>query len=523
MTQEFEYLASRISKKESEELKAKLKREFPTFWKEENGTFTITAADKLIAEIKGTTMKFISTQGTITYNLCAEYAKGIKEQLFTDAEAQKTLFKELLEKESFNKLKSAKSLALETNKRLKAIGIQEILPAGIDTRFKTYNRITLTILPQLTNYPIEEHNEIALKEAFPESKVVPSEDMEKEKIKETIIPIELLTKVNGKNEKTLAGKYFKERNLIALYYNPFESIKAGEQLKENQDLKKTIELLETLAEGEKITLQNSEITKMKIASRSFNDNLHRTQQTLQTDMKHSEDWLTTIQKDITQKIRSLTEMRNHLERLKSMATNFEEEFIKELQETKKLDFIQDITFEANNVVFKYKPHTQTVDFKYSDAQNKLRTYGKRTFLVGQMDYLINATGINIRNNHKMGNATHHMHQLSSGENSATPCMGSGEGYNLIMKMLATNQIKKLAMMLYSWQQTWNQDSGTSRNKDWIADRLRKGLPVWDEKGNRITLNEKARLESGEQPSHMDKHQDYEKNIEQWKDFKPTSK
>jgi len=305
------------------------------------------------------------------------------------------------------------------------------------------------------------------------------------------------------------GKYFRERNFIELYFNPF-------QLKPIYPLDtKEPEIITELTKAfDALKLTNVKVDKIKerIFISSFLENSEKRLKEIDSSLKSEQQQIKSWEKEIANYIRNISnqlkEKVNIEENLRMNGKNL----FSEIKEVQKMPFITNVKIDGDKIRFDFAPAClKFKDFRPSDHG---KSFGQRTAYLGNISVEVRPGQFKIINKETMNNGHPHTHADTSG----SPCFGSGDGRNKIYEMLASNKFTDLSKLLWFRIKTHIDDGSYIKSWDFVNDRLQQGYPVWDENGKRIEINDPSRIKSKEQHK-LEKQSNYTANLKKFKDFK----
>ena len=483
-------------------------------------TFQFTKGKELLGKIRMND-KEINYEGKEVIKLIDRLIKKAKTmKKFGPEDVSKTVFKNMFNyKEKFNGLNGNPFILKLLDKKFKELGIEAVnsinnikkndtinkkitlvFDTGVDDRIKKevplgfYTRMNDLLYNKygdVTDIPNKEEFKVVYEAPF----ISPFEG-------EKIIDIKI-----GNN--ILIGRYFKERNLIRLYYNPFLIRKI---LPFQTEISKPLEDLFAVLKSLKPVKTNITALQKKIFISGFLKRAREKLEQIKQDKKR-------IIKDISNNensIRMFFERLNHLEQEKIFISNTiitgGKGILNELNKAKKLPFVDKIDLHSDSVSIKFKPATITIpNFKRSDVGKK---FGKRIGYLGWMEITITPDSFKVKGETDI-NGHPHPHVDS---HNGTPCFGDGDGRNKIYECLSSNKFTDLATLLWFWIKTYRNEGAYVKVWNFYDNRLQHGYPIWDEKGNRIGFNDKNRIKTGEQRK-LTKADDYNINIKKFKGMK----
>lgn len=320
--------------------------------------------------------------------------------------------------------------------------------------------------------------------------------------KEQIVPL----KENG----TLLGHYYPERNMVTLYFNPFSLTKTGVFDTEIPEIWKSIFLI---FRRNKVTTNNIDNIQEKIFVSEF---LKNSRNKL-TDVEHQQKDITTNitshERGIRDLFKNYNENEAQLNFLQQTIENGGEGLFKEVKKVKDLSFIEKVKIEGGQIDLKFKPTFIPIPDMMRSEHGK--TYGKRFIWVGSIGFRITADDFRVYGD---VNINERCHPHGSSYPEGNPCFGEGEGSEKIYGLLAGNKFISLAKMLWFWIKTYRNSGAYVKVWAGYDSLLQQGYPIIDEKGKRVVINDPVRLKSGEQVK-LTKESNYESNLKKFAKIK----
>jgi len=309
----------------------------------------------------------------------------------------------------------------------------------------------------------------------------------------------------------LVGRYYLERNFIHLYFNPFlvkKILPLGSVMP-----KIFIELFKELQKLNIKVRDTSSFSKKMFVATFLEGSRKRLKRLIQ-DKKDNINRISDRETQIRLALERLAEIEEETAFIEKNIRMKGKGMLKELDTVRKLKFIKDLKMGTDYIELKYVPTTLTFsDFKRSDRG---KGYGKRTIYLGEITARITPGSFTIKNSINIDRGGH-AHSHADG-NPGSPCFGSGGGRNKIYELLSQNKFTELAKILWFWIKTHRNEGAYVKMWTIYDYMLSNGYPVWDEKGNRIKINDAKRLKSKEQRK-LDKSSKYATNIKKFADFK----
>jgi len=310
---------------------------------------------------------------------------------------------------------------------------------------------------------------------------------------------------------TYVGNYYKERNIIQFFFNPF-MLKKIMPLQE--DYTEALTLILKVIKEAKIKKVSTESFKQQLFVRSFLANSEKRLKSIHRAKKEDERRIADYERSIQQLIMSLGQYNSELEYIETNLSLNGKGLYEELEEAKKLPFVTSINVGTENIEITFRKTCLTMSaFKRNGI-----SFGKKTIYMSPITYKITPGTFRLKTDdlfQRPGNDNAHPHSSFNSDGWDSPCMGSGAGRDKIYEMLAANKFSEMAKLLWFWIKTFRSAEAHIHNPTVYDSRLADGLPVWDDKGKRIEINDPALIESGEQIE-LEKNDCYEANIVKFK-------
>ena len=370
----------------------------------------------------------------------------------------------------------------------------------------TYNVSSFYDTPKDGNSKYTENLQDYLYKNYPHDALTKGEFKPVTKFLGFIRPLNKETIQEIKLKEQIIGHYLPERNLISIYFNPFLVKKV---LPLDLELPKIwVDLIKILKDL-KIKVVDTSLLQRKMFITTFMTGSKKRAEEVENQIKSCLSNISSYEHELRTQIQNIDSYKNEQIRLAQMIDSGGESIFKELDEVQKLSFLEKVKFESNALVLKYKPTSIIVpEWKRIDFG---KPYGKRTIFLGSITVTISPSNFKFESDYPIRESHAHPHV-----NSGTPCFGDGPGRNQIYELLAANEFKDLATMLWFYIKTYRNSGAYIKHWELYDDRLARGLPIWDEKNNLITFGEEARLKTEEQRKDIPKSKEYEKNWEKFK-------
>ena len=311
--------------------------------------------------------------------------------------------------------------------------------------------------------------------------------------------------------ENVIGKYYIERNLIHLNMNPFIILNITAL---STTIPEPVKDLITALKLLKITTVKSENFEKKLFITAF--------------LKKSKDRLTRVDTDLEKSVSRLQEYNDECRRIYEEIAQLKSEklyiqdnidsagkgLFEEIDKAKKLSFVKNIELKIDTIEITYIP--TSIKYKNYKSNTNSKRFKERTCYLGEVTAIINPSTFKFKSD--IGAVDGYALPHVSG-NPGNPCFGEGAGKTKIMEALAGNRFVDLTTLLWFYIKTYNEPGSPSKYQ-WQHYNycLQKGFPVWDETGNRITINDRDRIKSGEQP-HLSKLSRWEDNIKKYRNVK----
>jgi hypothetical protein len=268
--------------------------------------------------------------------------------------------------------------------------------------------------------------------------------------KEEVKPI----KVEYEGKELMLGQYLKERNIVMLFINPFNTDYTTEN---NEYLELVLKIFEDKMKD--VELNKVDVTeKMKNAfvdkfKREINNKLSEVKESL----KYSEDEINNLQANMLRAIRNSQLNRKQIEGLISFSTSTDDTIKKAIEEVKKLPFVKDVRLtgsgiglDVGKVNINYKGEDVYIgDFYLIISPDGIKVYCKNP--------IISRDGLEVSHPHIDGNHN---------------CYG-GERENKIMEFLSTFELQKLVFYVYMFLKTYTPNDSYNNLSMWVRDDLQR--------------------------------------------------
>ena len=312
--------------------------------------------------------------------------------------------------------------------------------------------------------------------------------------------------IDMKVKNMLIGHYYPERNVVSLYFNPFEEIKCSVF---DTEIPNVWNIILKLFEVVKVRKHNTDEVQEKIFIGEFLKHSRDKLQQIDRDKKSVKKSIGDYERNVRDYIRRYTEMLNDEEFIKTTLDNNGKGLFAEVKKLNKLPFVDKVSIKNGMIDILYKPTFIPIPKMIRSDSGK--NYGKRYAWIGAIGFKISGNSFNLYGNVNInGNCHPHGSHYPEGQ----PCFGYGEGSEKIHSLLAQNRFYDLAKMLWFWIKTYKNNGAYVKVWKAYDSILKQGYPILDEKGKRIEINDPERIKSGEQRQ-LSKESNYETNFKKF--------
>ena len=320
---------------------------------------------------------------------------------------------------------------------------------------------------------------------------------EEEDVKE----IKLLGKV--------VGRYYKERNQIHMYMNPFGAKKVT-PLDENAP--ELLELFLSSIELLKVKKCNKDKFVNTLFVRLFLKKATEEAIRMESVIKNNEKTIIDYEKSILRMIQDNNSYNDQIAFLNRDSKTKGAQLVKSIGEVKTLPFIKSVDIDGININLTFKATNLKIPFLKLNG-NK---FGKAKFFLGEIMIQVKPDGFLIHNKTFVSNCFNgHPHPHASG-NPGSPCMGDGDGRKKIMELLHQCKFVDLARMLWIWIKTFRPDGAYYHENEVFRYCVGHGIPIWDENDKPITI----KVAKDKYEYEVYKESDNDSNVKKYKDIKP---
>ena len=317
------------------------------------------------------------------------------------------------------------------------------------------------------------------------------------------------TSVRMEIEGTLVGEYYPERNFVDMYYNPF---KLQDYPLFNDDIPQVFSDIFTLLKTVGVKKKDVADVQEKIFITGF---LKKTRDKLDSVKSMRSDYTRKIgeyQNKVRSSIDGVNEAIAEIDFIETLLQNKGKGLYGEVNKVKTLPFIESVTIEGSTIDLKFKPTSLAMPYMMRNDSGK--KFGKKHFWIGSIGFKISPERFEAYGEVNIAN---HAHPHIGGFPQGSPCFGGGEGKDKIFHLLSVNKFVDLAKMLWFWVHTYVNSGAYVKVWKTYDECLSRGIPIWDDDGTRIQLNDPVRIKAGEQAK-LDKHADFAKNTKKFADL-----
>ena len=320
-------------------------------------------------------------------------------------------------------------------------------------------------------------------------------------------------KLHGKN----IGRYYPERNLMLLFFNIFGKInlKSAETFKSNKYLAALTADLETVIKELGMKKSDSTDFIMKLTVMNFNKDNRSRLKDLESKHKSYDTQIRDYETKLTSSYRHRVQLADEIKVLSLMDGDKIDMFIKEIEKAKNCPLVTNVELTNGALLMTFKETTLKSPM-VRDVSGDNSGGDIKEFFIGAITVHLTGSGVTkVSCSHPGPSGKPHPHANESG----SPCLGSGDGPNAMHKLIGERKFADFAYVFWMWIKRWRPEDCYIKPHDYYDDRIRKGLPVFDQVGNRLELNDEKRIKSGDQIK-LKKDPSFKENYEKYKDFKP---
>ena len=333
---------------------------------------------------------------------------------------------------------------------------------------------------------------------------------------EAIIPIK------GENTVPLIigehsiGTYYKDRNLLFIWFNPFKNVdlRSVKSYKENLYMKAILGDILTSFKTAKIGKTKNTQFKMMLLINSFNRSAKANLKNLQRNHKDTKSNIKSYESALGDYYEKIASLNNQIKALTVVEDDAIKLFLKEIEKTKKQPIVDNVELKDGHVQITFKPTTIKVEMDRSiDGTTK---FGIKEMYLGKITVILSGNGkICVKNNlPQLSTKKPHPHATANGE----PCLGSGSGAEGIRASIGERHFSKFVYLFWMWIKRWRPEDCYIPPHEFYDDRLQQGLPVFDHTGKAVKINDVKLIKSKEQIK-LTPAKNYAKNIKDFAKYK----
>jgi len=261
-------------------------------------------------------------------------------------------------------------------------------------------------------------------------------------------------KIDFEGKELILGQYLKERNIIMLYINPFNTDYTTEN---NEYLDLVLKVFED--KMKEITLVKADVTeKMKFAFiEKFKTEVNNKLTEVKNNLKYNEDEINNLQSSLVRTIRNATLSRKQIEGLILFSTNTDDTIKKAVEEVKQLPFVKNVRLTGSGISL----DVGSIKIKYKDEE----------VYIGDFYLIISPDGIKVYCKNPILNSENMeiSHPHIDGNNN---CYGS-EREQKIIEYLSTFDLKKLVFFIYMFLNTYTAGDTYNSLDMWCREDLKR--------------------------------------------------
>lgn len=411
------------------------------------------------------------------------------------------------------------SLLREYDTFFKSVGIQSVLfrktPSGSKIESYVPEVPTIIFAPQATHETLRRFNESQYADAFRtltgyQCGLVGDCDPKPVHGEPTT------TLFFDNDSKNPIGTYYPQRNLVLWYANLF--YRAEQSKLPNAWGNAFLAQMRTVLLRElskcKIKTNDTSGFAMKLMVQEFSEaglKKVREIENKQTDLQRK---IESYEQNLLQVMTEYIANKDVLSALTVVGDKSIEIFTKEIELLKKNPLVTKVSLSDGKVNITFKPTTIKAPVVREVADDKDGDLYE--MYIGAITAHLSGDGsISVSCDYPAGS---NAHPHVSGN---SPCLGQGDGPTLMRRLIAEKKLSEFPYSFWMWIRRWRPNDCYIKPYQYIDDRLKKGLPVFNSKGERVTLNDPTLIKKGILMQ-ITKDSCYEENMAKFKDFKPQA-
>jgi len=319
-----------------------------------------------------------------------------------------------------------------------------------------------------------------------------------------------IVKLNGLE----IGRYYRDRNLILIWVNPFynSELKNKPSYTDDKFLNKFLPDLMKAITALKPTKEKIDDFTIRLIVDSFKKEQKKLSVNAKRKLIEVESSIKNYEKELGTYYETRIVQMGLLDSINIPTKDIILEEIKKLKENKLLEKVE---LKDGGIIITFK-ETSIRCLMDRNVDMGDGRFGVVDMYLGRISFKLNGSNnLTVTSDVPSSDSYPHPHANNDGR----PCLGDGPGKLQIMKLLGERKLDALAYQLWMWIKTYRSSSAYVKVYNWYDDRLKQGYPVFDAKGKRIELNDPKRIASGEQ-NKLTKTKNHKDNFEKTKDFKP---
>ena len=310
------------------------------------------------------------------------------------------------------------------------------------------------------------------------------------------------------------GVYYKQRNLILININPFYNVNLMDVMsyKDNKYLTTILDDLKNAITALKIKKDNSEQFKLRILVDAFNKKAKGRVKQMEQSLKDAQQNIESYQQSLTNAYSEQVSLNSQIKALNVVGKDAVDLFIKQIGKVKEQELVDSVELKNGSINITFIPTT----IKERIGRNM---EGKATsgpffhMFIGKITCHIYGDGKIETTCDHICDGNHHPHS-----HGKAPCLGSGDGTNMMHKLIAERNFADFIYIFWMWIKRWRPEDCYIKPHIYIDNRMKHGLPVFDQEGKRVELND-PELIKNKTLIKVSKASDYDDNMEKYKGFK----
>ena len=303
--------------------------------------------------------------------------------------------------------------------------------------------------------------------------------------------------IEYQGKELMLGQYLKERNIVMLYINPFNTDFSVEK---NEYIDLILKLFEDKIK--KLELNKVDVSeKMKVAFvEKFKSEINSKMSSIRENVRYNENEINNYQSSLIRAIKSLQVNKKQIDGLIAFSLNTDDTIKKAIEEVKTLPFVSNVNLVAEGIGM----DIGDISINYN---------GENTY-IGNYYLIINPDGVKVHCKNpilnKEGTEIEHPHI-----NEDNNCYG-GERGQKIVEYLASFELKKLVFYIYMFLKTYTPDDCYNHLSLWTDEPQRR--PLKEIKNENDILNASFQGDYFKERQDRGRSDDYEDDEEERDDY-----